>query len=562
MTTTQIRPRTSIARLLGAALVAAPLAASALGLAHAHAATPPTLTSLVPAQQNVSGYARTPSSVAVSGNTAIVGSIGDEAAYIFVKTASGWAQQARLADPDTAHAASDLFGSAVAIHGNTVLVGDPAHVATDCNATPNQQTGAVFQFDRTGTTWAPSAFGSVGCSLAGDKLGTSVAFDGNDAVLGAPGAAQGAGVAYLLHQVTLDDWQQQQILRAGDGQPGDGFGTSVAISGTEALAGAPGAMVTSKRNGDTVVTSPMAGAAYTFGATGQSVKSGNAWAEQSKLIAPVPTTGASFGASVALGGNQALIGAPFDKNGASVGAAYLATRNAATGWSFPVALPVPAGAGQFGGAVALGTAGGQTKAVIGDYGAQAAFIFAQSGATFSLSAKLTQAGALGLGSAVATDGTTALLAAIYGNNYQGAAFVTQIGVTAPKPVSVAVTVDDTNPSLVYSGTGWGYYGGRPASFNDLNNDVHATLTAGDAVSYTFSGTGVSYISEKSAGYGMADVYIDGAFKATVDPNNATASNMGGQTLFRISGLPSGRHTITIVSKNTGIYTLIDDFQVR
>ena len=455
-----------------------------------------------------------------------------------------------------------MFGYAVAIHGNSILVGDPAHAGLDCTGMPNQQTGAVFQFDRSGTTWTPNALSSLGCSYAGDRLGASVAFDGNDAVLGAPGANQNSGVAYLLHQVTPNDWQQQQILRAGDSQSGDAFGSSVAINGTEALVGAPAATVTVKRNGDTMVTAAGAGAAYTFMATGQSVKSGNAWVEQTRFTAPMPTTGASFGAAVSLSGNLALIGAPFDKNGASVGAVYLATRNSTTGWGFPVALPTPAGANQFGGSLALGTAGSQTKAVIGDYGAQAAFVFNVSGSRFKLSTILQQAGALGLGSAVATDGKTALLGAIYGNNYQGSAYVTQIGATAPTPVKVAATSDDTDPSLVYSGTGWGYYGGRPATFNDLNNDVHATLTAGDAVSYTFSGTGVSYISEKSAGYGQADVYIDGTLKTTVDANSAMAHNMGGQTLYSISGLPSGRHTLKIVSKDDGLYTLIDHFQVR
>jgi hypothetical protein len=325
---------------------------------------------------------------------------------------------------------------------------------------------------------------------------------------------------------------------------------------------APGATVTFKRNGDTAVVAQLAGAAYTFGATGQAVKSGNAWAEQAKLTAPTPTTGASFGTSVALEGNLALIGAPFDKNGAGAGAVYLATRSATTGWGLPTALPVPAGASQFGGAVALGMAGGKVKAVVGDYGAQRAFVFTKSSTGFVLSTTLTQAGALGFGSAVATDGTTAVLGAIYGNNYSGAAFATQIGTTAPTPVPVAATVNDTDPGLIYSGTGWGYYGGRPASFNDLANDVHATLTAGDAVSYTFSGTGVAYISEKSAGYGRADVYIDGTFKTTVDPNSATAQNMGGQTLYSISGLPSGRHTITITSKDAGLYTLIDALQIK
>jgi hypothetical protein len=65
----------------------------------------------------------------------------------------------------------------------------------------------------------------------------------------------------------------------------------------------------------------------------------------------------------------------------------------------------------------------------------------------------------------------------------------------------AVTVNDTDRGLHDSGTTWGYYPGRPTSFQDLQNDVHATLNNGVAVSYTFSGTGVAYVCEKSDGYG-------------------------------------------------------------
>ena len=548
------RTMTTLARLLGATLIAAPLAAG-LSAGAAHAATSaPTLTQLLPTAL-VSGYARTANSVAVSGNTAIVGSIGDNAAYVFVKTATGWAQQARLTAPDAA--TNDLFGSAVTIHGDTILVGAPGHSATDCNGTPNQQTGAVYEFDRSGSAWKELA--TIGCSLTGDKLGASVAFDGMDAVLGAPGAQQNTGAAYLFHEITPGDWQQQQVLQAHESGPNDAFGTSVSIDGATALVGAPHTPVALKSAGAPPITTSFAGVAYTFVRTGQPIKSGRAWAEQAVLSAPSFTTGAAFGTSVSLDGNLALIGAPFDKNGAGVGAAYLSTRTT-TGWGAPVALPTPAEANQLGGSVSLGSAGGQTRAVVGDYGAQAAFVYSGSGTTLMLSNTLRQAGALGLGSAVATDGTTAVLGAIYGANYQGSAYATQIDAVAPAPVRVIATVNDTDPSLVYSGSGWGYYGGRPASVNDLDNDVHATTNNGDAVSYTFTGTGVSYITEKSVDEGKVKVYIDGAYKATVNANS-TAHNMGGQTLYSISGLPAGSHTIKLVKKS-GVYMLLDAFQVR
>ena len=131
--------------------------------------------------------------------------------------------------------------------------------------------------------------------------------------------------------------------------------------------------------------------------------------------------------------------------------------------------------------------------------------------------------------------------------------------TGPQPQSV--TVNDTNSGLQYSGSAWGYYPGRPASFQDVQNDVHATLNNGDAVSYTFTGTSIAYVSEKSDGYGLVDVYLDGQFQATVDANAAGVHNLGNQVLFSKTGLTSGQHTLRLVKKS-GVYMLLDALVVN
>jgi hypothetical protein len=86
--------------------------------------------------------------------------------------------------------------------------------------------------------------------------------------------------------------------------------------------------------------------------------------------------------------------------------------------------------------------------------------------------------------------------------------------------------------------------------------VHATLNNGDAVSYTFAGTGIAYVSEKSDGYGLVDVYLDGGFQATVDANAAGVHNLGNQVLFSKSNLVAGQHTLKLV-KRSGVYMLLD-----
>ncbi|MBV9577829.1 MAG: hypothetical protein JO057_04475 [Chloroflexi bacterium] len=128
----------------------------------------------------------------------------------------------------------------------------------------------------------------------------------------------------------------------------------------------------------------------------------------------------------------------------------------------------------------------------------------------------------------------------------------------PQP-HTTTTINDTDAALQYSGA-WGYYPGRPASFQDLQNDVHATLNDGDAVSYTFTGTGIAYVSEKSDGYGLVDVYVDGKFQATVDANAAGVHNLGNQVLFSKTDLAAGQHTLKLV-KRSGVYMLLDDLVV-
>jgi hypothetical protein len=83
-------------------------------------------------------------SVAVFGDTAVIGAYGNlsarGAAYIFVRTASGWTQQAKLTANN--NEAGDLFGRSVAISGDTVIVGAPQKTI---NGNINQGAAYVFR---------------------------------------------------------------------------------------------------------------------------------------------------------------------------------------------------------------------------------------------------------------------------------------------------------------------------------------------------------------------------------------------------------------------------------
>ena len=123
------------------------------------------------------------------------------------------------------------------------------------------------------------------------------------------------------------------------------------------------------------------------------------------------------------------------------------------------------------------------------------------------------------------------------------------------------SINDSDPGLVYSGTRWFRSAGRPAGFGDIANDVHATTNNGDSVSYSFTGTGVSYISEKSEDEGQVDVYVDGVLQDTVDANVQGVHNQGGQVLYGVGGLQAGQHTLKLVKKS-GAYMLLDALTVQ
>jgi hypothetical protein len=117
------------------------------------------------------------------------------------------------------------------------------------------------------------------------------------------------------------------------------------------------------------------------------------------------------------------------------------------------------------------------------------------------------------------------------------------------------TVNDTDAGFTYTGT-WKYSSAR--GLGDYQDDVHYTAATGDSVSYSFTGTGVSYITEKNTDEGNVDVYLDGVLKTTVSCANAT--RLVQQTVYSVGGLTSGSHTLKLVKKD-GTYMLIDAITV-
>ncbi len=318
-------------------------------------------------------------SVAISGDTAIVGAPSDNvggntdqgSAYIFTRSGTVWTQQAQLFA--TGGASFDLFGTSVAVSGDTVIVGA---VYDDVGA--NNDQGSAYVFTRTGTVWTQQTQLTATGGAANDSFGNSVGISGDTVIVGAyadtVGANNGQGSAYIFTR-SGTAWSQQEQLFAADGASLDMFGNSVAISGDTAVVGA---------YGDDVGANNEQGSAYIF------TRSGTVWTQQSQLLATGGVGSDFFGISVGISGDTAIVGACFDDTGANgdQGSAYIFTRSE-TSWSQQAQLLAAGGAANDLFGVSVGISG--DTVIVGangdDVGANSdqgsAYIFERSGTTWT-----------------------------------------------------------------------------------------------------------------------------------------------------------------------------------
>ncbi len=183
-------------------------------------------------QQRVTGYG---GSVAdLDGDTAILGNYsvdsGQGAAWVLVRSGSTWTQQAKLVAPS--RSTWDYYGSAVAVRGDTAIVGAPSL----SNGHASTVMGAAHVYLRSGTTWSlqKSLVGSD--SALGDAFGTAVAISGNTAVIGAfrdDVLTTNDGSAYVFTRSGTVWTQQQKLSVAGASQ----FGGTAEIVGDTTLIG-------------------------------------------------------------------------------------------------------------------------------------------------------------------------------------------------------------------------------------------------------------------------------------------------------------------------------------
>ncbi len=344
-------------------------------------------------------------SVGVSGIHAVIGAHRDDdngegsgSAYAFRFDGSQWTEKTKLTSSTGSE--WDEFGIAVAISGNTIVVGAPF------DNTGAVQAGAAYIFRFNGAQWVEEAklLASVPHPLA--YFGSSVAISGDTAVIGSYNndqTASSAGAAYVF-RFDGTHWIHETRLSASDGEMNDYFGWSVAISGDTAVIGAKFDQDNGWESGSVYV--------YRF--------NGSQWIEEAKLVASDGAANDEFGVAVAISGNIAVIGAWLDGDlGNWSGSAYVFEFGGSTWTQEAKLIPSDGGYGDwFGASVAISGDVVLVGAFFDDFNALfdsgSAYLFRYDGMVWAEEAKLLASdGALNdhFARSVAISGTTAFLGA-------------------------------------------------------------------------------------------------------------------------------------------------------
>lgn len=203
----------------------------------------------------------------------------------------------------------DLFGRSLALLGDTLVVGAPGEDSSGIGVNGNQSddgaanSGAVYIFQRDGSAWAQQAYIKASNAQPGDSFGTSVALSGDILAVSALRAG-GVGAVYVFQQ-TSGSWVEQAILFGSNVEPEDNFGESIALSGNTLVVGAPledsGAIGLNGNQQDN--GTPDSGAVYVFGRTA------TFWLQEAYIKASNTDSGDLFGFAVALSGDTLAVSA-------------------------------------------------------------------------------------------------------------------------------------------------------------------------------------------------------------------------------------------------------------
>ncbi len=256
------------------------------------------------------------------------------AVYVYKRTGTSWAQEAYV--KAYINRVDNYFGMSVALDGDTLAVvsqGDDSDQTTITNGatassdTTSSNSGAVYVYKRTGTSWAQEAYIKAANNDANESL-SRVALSGDTLAMGAFGedsnqttitngttassnnSSSGSGAVYVYKR-TGTSWAQEAYVKAANRSNSDQFGYSVSLSGDTLAVSTwyEDSNQTTITNGTTASSNDdtrSSGAVYVYKRTGTS------WAQEAYVKAYINAIDYYFGMAVALDGDTLAVGARGD----------------------------------------------------------------------------------------------------------------------------------------------------------------------------------------------------------------------------------------------------------
>lgn len=225
--------------------------------------------------------------VAVTGSIGFVGAPAAGAVHTFSAYGGIWSHKATITGTD---GDDDRFGSALDVQDTLVAIGAPG-----TSRDVGEDAGAVYVYESGAAGWTQQFTGTPAQSSSDARFGEGVAIGSNALVAGAPGAdprGDGSGAAYVF-EAARGEWPQEDTLVPTDGDAGDAFGRSVALTEGTAIVGAPRDEDPNGQN---------AGSAYVFR------RHAPDWRQDMKLLPETGKQDAGFGANVSVYGRSVIVG--------------------------------------------------------------------------------------------------------------------------------------------------------------------------------------------------------------------------------------------------------------
>jgi uncharacterized protein (TIGR03437 family) len=499
------------------------------------------------------------SAVAVSadGNTAIVGGLLDAptssgpnpgsygAAWVWVRTNGVWTQQQKLTTPDAA--AGQQFGFSVGLSGdgNTAIVGGPG--TANGSAEAWLPAGAAWIFTRNNGVWTQTQKLTIsGQAVAiNDAAGAAVALsgDGLTAIVGAPYHTQGYGGAFVFTRAGNSWTQQAQLEGTNVGGSYPQLGVAVSLSNDGNVA---------------ILGAPSAvptGGALIFARTG------GAWKQQGGLLTQTGGSVTSAGASVAISGDgqTAILGVPNNQNTPAAALVFVQANGVWAQQGSPLAAPRSGAPSLVSNYVTLSRTG--DIAVIGGQPDDAADVYVRVGGTWSQKSQITPsdtAGDSAFGTAVAlsADGSTLLVGGPTDANVAGAAWIfassstTTIGV--PSIQSGGIVPLYSSVSVIQPGSWISIYGANFASSTVTWNGDFPTTLGGTSVTINGKPAYLWFVSSGQINLQAPDDTTAGSVSVAVNTPAGTAIST--VTLAPVApsfSLLDGKHVAGIILRSNG-----------